>query len=178
MKLKSILLLCIVIIAVVCAVIFITQAKKNNQEAKFQSDSKITKTMNELVPQGSHEDMNQPAGSEVLSVELFESELDMIQFALEKQLGRAAGFSERYRRENDQWLIICGRPVEEDGASFDYTNSLFASLYRENLMEDNACLLGEKIDSKVRLWEANIGSLDSPILSWVENHKLSIELIK
>ena len=108
----------------------------------------------------------------------FKSLDSLIAFELARILGREAGFEETYRRENNQWLVLCGKPLELNGASFNYLNSSMKRMAEDNLMEDNACFLSEKKSGDYLLRGADIGALDSPILAWVERYELPIDLLK
>jgi len=101
----------------------------------------------------------------------------MMSYALIENLGREARISETYRKENDQWIIICGQPQEVSGKPFDYLNSRLKRPAQDNLIENNACFLGEKKTAEIILRETEIGSLDSPILSWLERYEIPLQLI-
>ena len=101
----------------------------------------------------------------------------MISYALIEYLGREARISQTYRKENDQWIIICGQPQEVSGQPFDYLNSRLKRATQDNLIENNACFLGEKKTTEILLRETDIGSLDSPILSWLERYEIPLQLI-
>lgn len=178
MKFKSLLLFCLAIIVFGLAVIFVTQ---NNKNYEGESQEKIpTKIELPKTPVTKKLQDNKVEVEELLRPDPmpFNSVTDMVRFGLAEALGRDAKFSETYRRESDQWILLCGRPVEQDGSPFDYFRSTLKSSAQENLMEDKACLLGTKFETTVLLRETDIGSLDSPILSWVEKYELPLELIQ
>lgn len=108
----------------------------------------------------------------------FKSLDSMIEYELARSLGRDAGFEETYRRENDQWVVLCGKPLELNGTPFNYLNSSMKQMAEDNFMDDNACFLSEKKSGNYLLRGIEVGALDSPILSWVERYELPMDLLK
>lgn len=178
MKFKSLLLSCLAILLIALAVTYVTQSLRNNKDVKNEKTS--AELNSSQIPESKKVQTDVIEADEALRrvAGPFKSTSDMVRFGLADTLGRKARFSETYRRENDRWILLCGRPVEEDGSPFDYAQSKLKALAQENLIEDKVCFLGEKSEAVVLLREIDVGSLDSPILSWMEIYELPSELIK
>jgi len=178
MKFKFLLLCIVTLVAIGLAVTVVTQKKNSDQNAVEVMESSELETPKAAVSSDVQDGMIEVSNGTKKNPKSFETTSDMVRFGLAETLGREASFSETYRREDDRWILLCGRLLESDGSPFDYSRSSLKLRVEENLIEDKACLLGEKFDGEIRLQETDIGSLDSPVLSWVVRYDLPTELIK
>lgn len=178
MKIKSLFILLGAIIVATLAVIFITQVKIGEKLASQKDEIETP----EIITIPASKEIGTPVIAEVntekAKSKLFSSIEEMVQFGLVENLGRDALFFETYRRDNDQWVILCGRPTELDGSEYDYSRSKYKSMEEDNLMEDKVCMLGEKTDLGFLLRATDLGSLDSPVLLWMSQYSLPSSLFE
>ena len=86
-------------------------------------------------------------------------------------------------RNSDDWIFMSGNPTDEAGGRIDYTETHYASDWREGFFDDVFMALfridnnsgSEKIYDLI---EFSLGATDAPFLDWKIKHALPNELFQ
>lgn len=175
MKIRLLIILLLIGIALIFAVTFVTTSENKSEPQKIPDTGSESQKILQPKPSLTEPDVGPTQAAQMTEFSTLD---DMVRSSLGEALGRDVSFKKSYKRENDDWLILCGKPMEMNGQPFNYEESPLKEMHQENLIEDKFCLLAKKSNSGFTLMENDIGSLDSPVLSWLSDYQLPPDLIK
>lgn len=92
--------------------------------------------------------------------------------ALTQRLGPDARLEVRRRNTLGNWVFECGKPVTAAGTPMDYRATTLREQAAEGLVDDNACVLVERVDQKYIVRELSVGDTDAPFVDWPQRHGL------
>lgn len=175
MKIRLLIILLLIVMAFIFAVTFVTTLENKSKPKKLPGKSGQSQKIIQPKPSLTEPDVEPTQAAQRTEFSTLDN---MVRSSLGDALGKDVSFKESYKRENDDWLILCGKPMEMNGQPFNYEESALKEMHQESLIEDKFCLLAKKSNTGFTLIENDIGSLDSPVLSWLSDYQLPYDLIK
>ena len=105
---------------------------------------------------------------------------DLLTQELSKYLAYPAIASKETEKQHENWVFVCGKPVNTNGSPMDYSHTSLASQAAEGMVDDYFCALIENDASSKQptLLELVVGSTDAPILDWIEIYDLPGDLLR
>ncbi len=106
--------------------------------------------------------------------------LDAVRAGIERQLNREVTLQIDTYRQDGEWAYVTGRPLTEQGARIDYTDTVYAQDIREGYFDDGFVALARKPRPEVDDWtlEAlSLGATDAPFVDWPKQFGVPRDLI-
>lgn len=102
----------------------------------------------------------------------------VLRLQLQGSVGREVKFETSLLKRQDNWVFVCGRPLELSGDSFDYSNSKLAKYHAMKMVDDKFCAILDVENETHNIVEFDLGSTDNPYVEWVTQHNLPKGIIE
>lgn len=92
--------------------------------------------------------------------------------AVSARLGVGSIIEIEKMNEEEDWIFVCGRPLNPDGSPVDYSRTLLKEQQAQGMLDDYFCSLLLCTEDGLALKELAVGDTDAPFLDWLDAYRV------